>query len=231
MPKERPQQKRPLRIGHRGAAGHAPENTLASVRKAIAFGVDLVEVDVRRSRDGRLVLMHDETVDRTTDGKGKVATRSLADLQALDAGKGERIPTLEELLELAEGRVGLMLEIKEAGIAELTVKLVRKTGFSGTVVYASFLHKELPAVRKADSEAATLALFGRRLPKDPVAAAARVGVSHVGLLFTTATAQRVTALHRAGLQVFVYTVNEPRDMQAMRRLGVDGIISDFPDRL
>lgn len=230
MPKERPQQKRPLRIGHRGAAGHAPENTLASVRKAIEFGVDLVEVDVRRSRDGHLVLMHDETVDRTTNGKGKVATRSLADLQALDAGKGERIPTLEELLELAEGRVGLMLEIKEAGIADLTVKLVRKTGFTGTVVYASFLHKELPAVRKADSEAATLALFGRR-PKDPVAAAARVGVSHVGLRFTTATAQRVSALHRAGLQVFVYTVNEPRDIQAMRRLGVDGIISDFPDRL
>ena len=230
MRKERPPRKPPLRIGHRGAAGHAPENTLASIRTAIGFGVDLVEVDLQRSRDGRVVIIHDQTVDRTTNGKGKVAARTLAELQALNAGKGERIPTLEEVLEMAEGRVGLMLEIKEAGIADMTVKLVRKTGFSGTVVYASFLHKELLAVQAADSTAATLALFGR-LPKDPVAAATRVGASHVGLRFTTATAQRVSALHRAGFQVFVYTVNEPRDIQAMRRLGVDGIISDFPDRL
>ena len=230
MRKERPPGKPPLHIGHRGAAGHAPENTLASIRTAIGFGVDFVEVDLQRSRDGRVVIIHDQTLDRTTNGKGKVAARSLAELQALDAGKGKRIPTLEELLELAEGRVGLMLEVKEAGIAELTARIVRQSRFSGPLIYASFLHKELLVVRSADPTAATLALFGR-LPKDPVAAATRVGASHVGLRFTTATAQRVSALHRAGFQVFVYTVNEPRDIQAMRRLGVDGIISDYPDRL
>ncbi len=143
MRKERPPGKPPLHIGHRGAAGHAPENTLASIRTAIGFGVDLVEVDLQRSRDGRVVIIHDQTVDRTTNGKGKVAARSLAELQALDAGKGERIPTLEELLELAEGRVGLMLEVKEAGIAELTARIVRQSRFSGPLIYASFLHKEL----------------------------------------------------------------------------------------
>ncbi len=230
MRKERPPRKPPLRIGHRGAAGHAPENTLASIRTAIGFGVDLVEVDLQRSRDGQVVIIHDETLDRTTNGKGRVNKKSLAELQALDAGKGEHIPTLEELLTLAEGRVGLMLEIKVAGIAELTARIVRQSRFSGPLVYASFLHKELPAVRTADPTAATLALFGR-LPKDPVAVATRAGASHVGLRFTMATAQRIAALHRAGLQVFVYTVNAPRDIQAMRRLGVDGIISDYPDRL
>ncbi len=230
MPKERPQRKPPLRIGHRGAAGHAPENTLASVKKAIEFGADLVEVDVRRSRDGHLVLMHDETVDRTTNGTGRMAGLSLSELRALDAGQGAGIPTLDELLDAAEGLVGLMLELKEAGLADPAVEHVRRHRFSRTVIFASFLHEELRAVRAVDPKAATLALFDK-LPKDPVGAASRVGATHAGLRFKTVSSRWIVAFHRAGLRVFVYTVNQPRDIQAMRALGVDGIISDFPDRL
>jgi glycerophosphoryl diester phosphodiesterase len=229
MLKERPPGKSPLRIGHRGAAGHAPENTLASVRKAIEFGVDVVEVDLRLTRDGQVVLLHDATVDRTTSGKGRVSAKSLEGLKALAAG-GEPIPTLDELLDLARGRVGLMLEMKVAGIAERVVTTVRRSRFAGTVIYASFLHKELVAVRNADPQAAILALFDK-LPKDPVSVATRLKASHVGLRFPTATAARLDTFHRAGLLVFVYTLNDPRDIQAMRALGVDGIISDFPDRV
>lgn len=230
MPKERPHRHPPLRIGHRGAAGHAPENTLASIKKAIGFGVDLVEVDVQKSRDGHLVIMHDETVDRTTDGKGRVPDLLLTELQALDAGHGERIPTLEEVLETARGRVGLMLELKVAGVARLVADLVQRSQYRGIVIYASFLHDELLAVRKADAVAVTLALFDK-LPKDPVGAASRLKATHVGLRFKTASSRWITGFQRAGLQVFVYTVNEPRDIQAMQKLGVDGIITDFPDRL
>jgi glycerophosphoryl diester phosphodiesterase len=229
MPKERPQQKPPLRIGHRGAAGHAPENTLASVRKAIEFGVDLVEVDVRRSRDAHLVLVHDETVDRTTNGTGRVADLSISELRALETGPGAGIPTLEELLETAQGRVGLMLELKEAGLADLAVETVRRGHFTGTVIYASFLHEELRAVRTADPKAATLALF-EKLPTEPLTVTARVGATHVGLRFPLVTRSWLRAFREAGLPVFVFTVNKPRDIRAMQALGVDGIISDFPDR-
>lgn len=230
MPKERPTRQTPLRIGHRGAAGHAPENTLESIRTAIGFGVDQVEVDLRASRDGHLVVIHDETVDRTTSGKGKVAELPLAELTALDAGCGQRVPTLEEVLELAQGRVGLMLELKVSGIAVQTVELVRQRQFTGAVIYASFLLHELILVRQADAGPKTLALFDE-IPQDAVAQALTVRASHVGLNYKTATAQTILAFHRAGFQIFVYTVNEPLDIQAVRRLGVDGIISDYPDRL
>src|SRR5213593_3287192 len=106
MAKESPTTKKVLRIGHRGAAGYAPENTLRSIEQAIALGCDLVEVDVRRTRDGDLVLLHDERVDRTTNGKGNVAEMTLKDLRTLDAGGGPRIPTLQEALHVADGRVG-----------------------------------------------------------------------------------------------------------------------------
>lgn len=230
MPKERPSRQPPLRIGHRGAAGHAPENTLKSIRTAIGFGVDQVEVDLRASRDGHLVVIHDETVDRTTSGKGKVADLPLAELTTLDAGCGQRIPTLDEVLELAQGRVGLMLELKVSGMAVQTVEMVRQRRFTGAVIYASFLLHELILVRQTDADAKTLALFDE-IPQDAVAQALTVHASHVGLNYKTATAQAMMAFHRAGLQIFVYTVNEPQDVLAMRPLGVDGIISDFPDRV
>ena len=230
MPKERPPRHPPLRIGHRGAAGHAPENTLQSLRQAIEFGVDLVEIDLRQSRDRRLVIIHDATVDRTTNGKGRVEELSLAELQSLDAGRGEHIPTLEEVLEFTQGRVGLMLELKVAGIAGASAALVRTRQFSGPVIYASFLHDELPAMRNAAPDAATLALFDR-LSKDPVGAASRAMATHVGFRFRTATPPRIRAVRRAGMRIFVYTVNKTCDIQAMRALGVDGIISDYPDRI
>ena len=99
---------RVLKIGHRGAAGHAPENTLAAVQKGIALGVDFVEIDVRRTADGALVALHDSTVNRTTNGKGRVDALSLRKLRAFDAGQGERIPTVEEVLTRAAGHAGLM---------------------------------------------------------------------------------------------------------------------------
>src|SRR5438034_11529438 len=100
-----------LRIGHRGAAGHAPENTLLSLRKAVELGVDIVEFDVQRTRDGELVLLHDKRVDRTTDGKGYVRDFSFQELRRLDAGLGQRIPTLREAIDAVRGSAQLMIEI------------------------------------------------------------------------------------------------------------------------
>ena len=221
---------RVLRIGHRGAAGHAPENTLASIQKGIALGVDFVEIDIRRTADGMLVALHDETVNRTTNGKGRVDRLSLREVKKFDAGDGECIPTLEEVLAVVKGKAGLMVELKITGVARQAVEAVREAEFREPVIYASFLHDELAYVRTSDPGASLMVLFGR-LPQAPVARAIAYGSSHVGLRHDTATLALVGACHQAGLLVFVYTADALSDIQHARSLGVDGIISNFPDRI
>ncbi|HMK23182.1 MAG TPA: glycerophosphodiester phosphodiesterase family protein [Terriglobales bacterium] len=217
-------------VGHRGAAGHAPENTLDAVHKGIALGADFVEIDVRRTADGALVALHDATVNRTTNGKGRVDRMRLRDVKQLDAGNGEQIPTLEEVLEAAAGRAGLMLELKVPGAARQTVEAVRKAGFKDPVIYASFLHDELPQVLAIDRGASLMVLFGR-LPSNPVAHSMQYKPSHVGLRHDTANRRLVEAFHTSNLLVFVYTPNSPRDICRTLSVGVDGVISNFPERL
>ena len=229
MTKESPDRKA-LRIGHRGACGHAPENTLASIERAIALGCALTEVDVRRTADGALVLLHDESVDRTTNGQGLVGEMTLEDIRKLDAGGGQTLPTLGEALTAASGRIGLILELKAEGLAYDVCAIVRASGFAGPIIYASFLHEELQHVRRADQDSKTLVLF-KRLPKDPGAEAVRLQTTHVGLRFDTASRPLVNTLHKVRLTVFVYTVNRPADIAKMKTFGVDGIISDFCNRL
>jgi glycerophosphoryl diester phosphodiesterase len=221
---------RVLRIGHRGAAGHAPENTLTAIRKGIALGVNFVEVDVRRTADGVLVVLHDETVNRTTNGKGRADRMCLRDIKKLDAGDGEHIPTLEEVLKVAAGKTGLMLELKIRGAAQQTVETVREAGFRDSVIYASFLHDELQHVRTVDPEAPFMVLFGG-LPRASVVHAIKYGSSYVGLRHDKATRGLVDSFHRSSLRVFVYTADDPSDIQHALSLDVDGVISNFPERI
>lgn len=218
-----------LRIGHRGAAGHAPENTLAAIRKGIALGVDFVEIDVRRTADGVLVVLHDGTVNRTTNGKGRVDRLCLRDIEKLNAGSGEHIPTLDEVLRVARGEAGLMLELKVKGVAPQTVEVVREAGFRDPVIYASFLHDELKQVRTVDPGASLMVLFGS-LSRISVPHAMKYG-PYVGLRHDKATRPLVDAFHRADLLVFVYTADAPSDIQHALSLDVDGIISNFPERI
>lgn len=220
----------PLRIGHRGAAGHAPENTLTALEQAIKLGVDLVEFDVRRSADGALVLFHDRTVNRTTNGEGSVEDLSLSILRELDAGGGERIPLLEEALACLKGRAGVMIELKVRGIAADVCATVKATDFQGTVIYASFFHEELLTVRSLMADAHTLALM-EGAPIHPTAFVTDAQATHAGLALDCVTPASVQALQGNGIKVFVYTVDDPDDIDRMQRLGVDGIISNFPDRI
>lgn len=222
--------RRVLRIGHRGAAGHAPENTLAAIQEGIALGVDFVEIDVRRTADGALVILHDATVNRTTNGKGRVDRLSLEEVRTFNAGKGEHIPTLEEAIEIAAGKTGLMLELKIKGAAQQTVEAVREAGFRDPVIYASFLHDELKHVRTSDPDASLMALFGS-LSRATVSRAMKYGASYVGLCHDTVTRALIDSFHRADLLVFVYTANTLSDIQHALSLDVDGVISNFPDRI
>src|SRR5215217_7560868 len=219
-----------LTIGHRGAAGHAPENTLTAIRKAIALGIDFVEIDVRRTADGVLVVLHDATVNRTTNGRGRVDRLSLRALKKLEAGNGEAIPTLEEALSVADGRTGLVVELKVKGIAREAVESVHAAGFKNPVIYASFLHEELIHVRAVNPKASLMVLFGR-LPRSPVSRAMEYRASHVGLRHDTATRRLVERFHGAEMVVFVYTANTLGDIQRADSIDVDGIISNFPERI
>ena len=220
----------PFRIGHRGAAGHAPENTLAALELAIEYGVDMVEFDVRRSADGALVLLHDDSVDRTTNGEGSIEELSRSVLRELDAGGGERIPLLEEALACLSGRAGVMIELKVRGIAADVCALVKAADFQGNVIYASFFHEELLLVRRLIGDAFTLALI-EDVPIPYTAFATAAQATHVGLALDAVTPSLVKAFQEQGFKVFVYTVDEPEDIGRMKQLGVDGIISNFPDRI
>ncbi len=223
-------QQNPLRIGHRGAAGYAPENTLGALELAITLGVDMVEFDVRRSADGVLVVLHDDLVDRTTNREGRIGDLSLSVLREMDAGGGERIPLLEEALACLSGRAGAMIELKVRGIAVDVCANVEAADFQGTVIYASFFHEELLTVRRLIGDAFTLPLI-EDVPIPSTALATDAQATHVGLALDAVTPNIVQAFQEQGIKIFVFTVDEPTDIARMKQLGVDGIISNFPDRI
>jgi glycerophosphoryl diester phosphodiesterase len=229
-----------LRVGHRGAKGHAPENTLASFNKGVALGASVVETDVHLSKDGEVVLIHDHTVDRTTDGKGYVKDMTLAELKQLDAGAwydpryaGERIPTLAELLAWASDRVPLAIEIKNgpiyySGIAEKTLRLLREYGMLGQAILISFDHLVLREAKMLAPEVATGLLYVGRLV-DPVGAARAAGASALHPQWAFVTPDLVAQAHDAGLAVSPWCPNDLPTIQWLDRMGVDSIGSDYPD--
>ncbi len=228
---------RVLSIGHRGgtghapentlATGHAPENTLAAVKEGIAQGADYVEIDIQLTADNKLVVMHDKRVDRTTNGTGAVADLTMGELQMLDAGNGEHIPELSEVLHAVNGHAGLMAEIITPGIAADVVSAVLEFALRTPVIFASFLHSELLTVRRVLPEAQTLALL-EGVPIAGAQFAIDAEATHVGLGFDSATEAFVRELHSKKLAVFVYTLDDPQDIKCAQAWGVDGIISNYP---
>jgi glycerophosphoryl diester phosphodiesterase len=219
-----------LKIGHRGAAGHAPENTLASVERGIALGVDYVEVDIQRTLDGRLVLMHDKFVNRTTNGTGRLSELRWEEISGLDAGEGQRIPLLQEMLEVASGRVGLILESITPGIGLAVYRQVSDFSYRGPVIFSSFLHEEILVIRELDPRAMTMALM-EAVPITRTAFAQEARATHAGIALDSMTGAFGEALHQAGLRVFLYTADTNEQIGLARALGADGIISNFPERI
>ena len=215
-----------IRIGHRGAAGHVLENTLGSIEKAIELGMDYVEIDLRLTRDGHVAVLHDARVDRTTRGHGRIKDLTLAQVKRIKTNDGQHVPTLEDVLELTDGRVGLMLELKVRGLAKPVTEIMERSGFSSPVIYASFHHKELSRVREWLPWATIMPLIsrGRIDPCIP----AKLSAHHVGIRFDRVLKPVVASLHAAGVRVFVFTVNDVDDIAHMSDIEVDGIISDMP---
>jgi len=215
---------------HRGAGFLEPENTLRAIRRAIGLGADQVELDVHLTRDGCLVLMHDDTVERTTNGSGVIAELSLEEIRQLDAGLGERVPTLEEALEVADGKITPQIELKGPGTALAVVRTLEALGCTDKVVLTSFLHPQLQDVRRLDHNISLGALWGR-FPPDVVARSRQLQVQAVHIWHEFIDSQLIADARAQGLLVRAWNANKEEEMQRLIDLGVDAIGSDRPDLL
>lgn len=220
--------RKPFVVGHRGAAGLEPENTLRSISRAIDIGVDAVEIDARRAKDGALVVMHDPTVDRTTNGKGKVGSLTLGELKSLDAGKHESIPTLDEAIMAVKGRVGLFVEIKEPETVKEVVQRVNAAGMTADTTYVSFFHSSLASVKQVSPTSRCGVIFSCD-PADPARLATDVKAELILPNHAYTTERTVKEAQKRSLLVQTWTVNNPEDLAKVRGWGVDGVASDYPD--
>jgi glycerophosphoryl diester phosphodiesterase len=218
-----------LKIGHRGARAYEPENTLRSFRKALELGVDAVEFDVRRTRSGEIVVIHDAKVDRTTNGAGLVNELTLNEIKQLSTEKGEKIPTLEEALNYLGNKVKMLIELKELGLEEDVLALVRDKNLEKNVVIVSFLEEALRKSRTLDNETETGLLYVRH--KNPIEAALSLGASYILPLYRFTHSAFVRKAHENGLKVIVWTINKPEEASEYAKKEVDGIASDKPDIL
>lgn len=215
---------------------------MAAFRRGWELGAGLLELDIHVSSDGMLVVMHDDTVDRTTNGHGPVKDLSVRELGSLDAGSwfapefaGERVPLLGEVIEWARGKIGLAIEVKNGptfypGIAAALVRELRQRDFVQEALVISFDHRVLREVKDLEPEVRVGMLYVARL-LDPVAAAHAVGAAVMRPRQDLVTAEDVHLLHQAGIAVSPWTVNDPDVLERCIAMGVDSMGSDYPDRL
>lgn len=223
------------KIGHRGAMGYVPENTLKSFKKALDFDVDAIELDVFVCKSGEVVVIHDEKVDRTTNGEGYVVEKTLDELKTLDAGHGEKIPLLSEALDIINKEVKINIELKGENTAkpvlDLIEKYVKNKGWKYEhFLISSFNHYELRKFNELNSNIEIGALIAG-IPIGFAEFAERVNAKYVNLCIEFINQDFIDDAHKRGLKVYVWTVNDSDDIDRMKALNVDGIFSSFPDKL
>lgn len=233
----------PIVFAHRGFSGIAPENTLIAFEKAIEVGVTGIELDVHLSKDGEVVVIHDERVNRTTNGQGLVVRHTLSELKKLDAGswlrdeyRGVKIPTLQEVLELLQGQsLQVNIELKTGvidyeGLLEKVLDLVQHYGNPRETIYSSFNHYSLKKLKILDSSARIGCLFVAGI-YEPWKYVKEMKAEAIHLVKYNVRPQLVQECHKLGIKVNTYTVDEEDMMRKMLQYGVDGIFTNWPDRL
>ncbi|WP_025720160.1 glycerophosphodiester phosphodiesterase [Paenibacillus sp. 1-18] len=232
-----------INFAHRGASGVCPENTLAAFRHALELGATGIETDVQRTKDGRLVLIHDESLERTTGSPLDVRDITLQELNTLDAGgwfgekfRGERVPLLDELLELAQSSDTVInIELKNSiyrypGMEEEVIAAVKRFGLEERVILSSFNHESLALCAQLAPETRTGALYVEIMVR-PLEYAAQFGVTALHAHKNAVTPEAVSEALAIGVVYHPWTVNEPEEMKRLLEAGVSGIITDYPDRL
>ena len=219
-----------LIIGHRGASEIAPENTLKSIRIALESEVDMIEIDVSICKSGEAIVMHDDRIDATTDGKGFIRDKTLREIKTLDAGEGEEVPTLQEVIDLIDSRCPLNIEIKGRGSAEevsriLEIEILKKGRRWDDFLISSFDHFELLEFKKLRKEVRISPIISC-LPLGLASLAENIGAWSLNLNKETINKEIVDDAHSKGLKVLVFTINEPEELALMEELGVDGIFTN-----
>ena len=239
---------RPRVIAHRGFSGVAPENTLAALSRAVAADADMTQNDVGLTSDGQVVMMHDENLDRRTDGSGRLSGTSCEEVRKLDAGSwfssefaGEKVPTLAEALDLVRGEILLNIEIKgeavtdqvEGGIVDKVLELVRERDMLDRVILSSFEPRALKHARRLDPDVKTASLYARRLHRgmSPLEVMRDAGSNGFNIAARRLRKKMICAVHSSGRPLTVYTVNDERTMRRLIAKGVHGFFTDRPDVL
>lgn len=239
-----------ITIAHRGASAEEAENTFASFHKAIEYNMDMIELDVHLSMDGEVIVMHDETVDRTTDGSGSLHEMTLEEIKNVRCSNGETVPTLQEVIEITRGKIQLNIEVKKRKAAKKVLEIIDDNDISGeTMVSSNFVHP-LKLIGDSNATVKTALIFWATktntrqsvftffsLLLRPLTEyiifkrAKKANVRWVNLMLPLASKRLTKKLHTKGYKVAAWVVNHPRHIQKMKANGVDAIMSDYPDRL
>lgn len=215
-----------LTIGHRGVMGVEPENTLRSFLHAERAGMDAIELDLHLSKDGALAVMHDADVDRTTDGSGPIAEKTLSELRELDAGQGERVPVFEEVLDAVRSPV--QAEIKDVAAARALAEVIQRRGLVDRVEVSSFHDEAVAEIAQLVPGVRTV-LIASRWRSDVVERAKTVGAATLALNIRRLTLEVVEQAHAEGLKVIGWVVNTQDHLRLVRALRLDGATTDYPD--
>lgn len=224
-----------LKMGHRGAKAYVAENTIESIKKALDFGVDGIEIDVHLCASGELVVFHDFTLDRMTNGTGEVSKLSLSELKQLKVNNEFVIPTLEEVLDTIDKKCLVNIELKGRNTAEKTCEVVQKYiktkewSYQDFIV-SSFQHHELESVYNSDKNI-LLGVLTKANVDEAIEFAKTINAIAIHPNFALLTSENVKRVQLQGYKVNTWTVNDDETIQRMKRYGVDGIISDVPDKL
>jgi len=227
---------RPLVIAHRGASAYRPENTLSAYALAVTQAADMIEIDLHCTRDGAVVVAHDAELERI-GGRGEIGAASLAELRRLDAGAGEPVPTLDEVLDAFGARIPFNLELKQgsggpyAGLPSRAVEGVMVRGLLGRTLFSSFYDPVLHELRGLSADARIALLLSRRSPQRWVERAHALGAEAVNPELPLVDREFVERAHGEGLAVYVFTVDPAPEMQRLLELGVDGLFTNVPDRM
>jgi len=214
-----------LKIGHRGAKGHVAENTIASFLKAIELGVDMIELDVHLSKDGIPMVIHDETIDRTTHHSGFVNQFTAEFLQSID------IPGLKDVFDLVENRCAINIEIKVFEATKPVLEVLKNAKFLQEKIIISSFDWDVLNVCRFEEQSISLGILTELSIEEALTFAKKINAYSINPYFKLLNHKNVKDIHQNGFKVFPWTVNNPDDITFVKSLKVDGIISDFPDRL
>ena len=219
-------------VAHRGARASEPENTVRAMNRAFECGADAVEIDLRFTSDHKLVVIHDDTLERTTNGAGKVCDMTIAQLRALDAGKGERIPELSEALSVAKRYSRpLVLELKEAGMEWQVLEEVAEAGLEDKVIISSFIHTSLRNLKEKAPEIKTGVIIAS-VPVNPVRLVQDAKADIIFAKYSRITREFIDdCVGHEGIEVYLWTVNTIDDLNNAISYGVDGVVTDNPCEL